>query len=116
NLAVALNGLGLRTGLLDADVFGPSVPIMMNLQGPVEVDADGALRPLVNYGVQTMSMGYLLGDGAPVAWRGLMVMKAIQQLLFDVRWNGLDVLVIDMPPGTGDTQLSVAQLVRLKGV
>ncbi|KAI9355369.1 P-loop containing nucleoside triphosphate hydrolase protein [Zopfochytrium polystomum] len=115
NLAVALNGAGFRVGVLDADVFGPSIPIMFNLRGRAEVNEKGALVPRTNYGVQTMSMGYLIDEEAPVAWRGLMVMKAIQQLLFDVQWSSLDILVIDLPPGTGDTQLSISQLVHLDG-
>ncbi len=77
--------------------------------------ADNQLVPLSNYGVKTMSMGYLVGEDAPVVWRGLMVMKALQQLLHEVAWGGLDVLVLDLPPGTGDTQLTVAQQVVLDG-
>lgn len=77
---------------------------------------DNQLLPLSNYGVKTMSMGYLVGEDAPVVWRGLMVMKALQQLLHEVEWGGLDVLVLDLPPGTGDTQLSVTQQIVLDGM
>lgn len=79
------------------------------------VTPDNQLLPLSNYGVKTMSMGYLVGDEAPVVWRGMMVMKALQQLLHDVDWGGLDILVLDLPPGTGDTQLSITQQIVLDG-
>jgi len=78
--------------------------------------ADNQLIPLSNYGVKSMSMGYLVGDAAPVVWRGLMVMKALQQLLHEVDWGGLDVLVLDLPPGTGDTQLTITQQIVLDGM
>jgi ATP-binding protein involved in chromosome partitioning len=78
--------------------------------------ADNQLLPLSNYGIKSMSMGYLVGDQAPVVWRGLMVMKALQQLLHEVDWGGLDVLVLDMPPGTGDTQLTITQQIVLDGM
>jgi len=77
---------------------------------------ENQLLPLVNYGVKTMSIGYLIGEEAPVVWRGLMVMKALQQLLHEVDWGGLDVLVLDLPPGTGDTQLTITQQVKLEGM
>ncbi|KAJ3055226.1 hypothetical protein HK097_011109 [Rhizophlyctis rosea] len=115
NLAVALSILGKKVGLLDADLFGPSIPRMMNLRGEPEIVKGNLLRPLENYGVKCMSMGFLVGDDAPVVWRGLMVMKALEQLLRQVDWSGLDVLVIDMPPGTGDTQLTITQQVPLTG-
>ena len=82
---------------------------------PADCPVDNQLLPLSNYGVKTMSMGYLVGEDAPVVWRGLMVMKALQQLLHEVDWGGLDVLVLDLPPGTGDTQLSITQQVVLDG-
>ena len=97
------------------DVFGPSVPIMFGLSGEPRLSSSNKLLPLTNYGIKTMSMGYLVGEKAPVVWRGLMVTKAIQQLLFDVDWGGLDVLVLDLPPGTGDTQLTITQMVNLAG-
>lgn len=82
----------------------------------LDLDADNQLLPLSNYGVKTMSMGYLVGEDAPVVWRGLMVMKALQQLLHEVEWGGLDILVLDLPPGTGDTQLTVTQQIVLDGM
>lgn len=82
---------------------------------PVTREIDNQLLPLSNYGVKTMSMGYLVGEDAPVVWRGMMVMKALQQLLHEVDWGGLDVLVLDLPPGTGDTQLSITQQIFLDG-
>ncbi|KAI8812953.1 P-loop containing nucleoside triphosphate hydrolase protein [Cladochytrium replicatum] len=124
NIAVALSllpqreqvGRKLRVGLLDADLFGPSIPMMMNLKGSPEIDSGrNSLEPLVNYGIKCMSMGFLVGENAPVVWRGLMVMKAVEQLLRQVDWSDTDVLVIDMPPGTGDTHLSIAQLVPISG-
>ncbi|KAJ1970616.1 hypothetical protein H4R35_005760, partial [Dimargaris xerosporica] len=116
NLALALNQQGQRVGILDADIFGPSLPKLMNLQNAPEITEEGGrFRPLVNYGVECMSMGFLVGDDAPIVWRGLMVMKAIQQLLYQIAWSPLDTLVIDMPPGTGDVQLSISQLVPISG-
>jgi ATP-binding protein involved in chromosome partitioning len=115
NLALSFARLGLRTGILDVDIFGPSIPTLFNLSGEPRLSPNNQLVPLSNYGVKTMSMGYLVGDSAPVVWRGLMVMKALQQLLHDVDWGGLDILVLDMPPGTGDTQLTITQQVELAG-
>ncbi|KAI5951708.1 hypothetical protein KGF54_004783 [Candida jiufengensis] len=116
NTALALQKLGKKVGLLDADIFGPSIPKLMNLKGEPRISqTTGKLLPMINYGVQTMSMGYLVKDEQAVVWRGLMVMKAIQQLLFDVEWSPIDYLVIDMPPGTGDTQLSISQLLKVSG-
>ncbi|TPX31162.1 hypothetical protein SeMB42_g07801 [Synchytrium endobioticum] len=118
NLAISFARIGKRAGLLDADIFGPSIPRMMNLKGlNADTDPNGRIEPLQNYGVRTMAIPFLLPpahDGA-IVWRGLMVMKAVTQLLRDVHWGALDVLVIDMPPGTGDTQLSVVQNVPLTG-
>lgn len=101
NLAVSLSVKGLNIGLLDADIYGPSIPKMMNLSGEPELNKNNQLIPLLNYGIKCMSMGFMVSQDAPIVWRGLMVMKAIQQLLWQVDWNGLDVLVIDLPPGTG---------------
>lgn len=115
NLAIALARNGLRTGLLDADLYGPSLPRMMRLSPPVRVTSERLLEPLTNYGVRCMSMGFLVGETAPVVWRGLLVMRGIEQLLRQVAWAPLDVLIVDMPPGTGDTHLSVAQLITLAG-
>ncbi|KAH8684880.1 nucleotide binding protein-like protein [Tricladium varicosporioides] len=115
NLALAYARLGLRSGILDTDIFGPSIPTLLSLSGEPRLSSKNQLLPLSNYGVKSMSMGYLVGDAAPVVWRGLMVMKALQQLLHEVEWGGLDVLVLDLPPGTGDTQLTITQQVVLDG-
>ncbi|KAK7740877.1 hypothetical protein SLS62_010974 [Diatrype stigma] len=116
NLSLAFARLGYRSGILDTDIFGPSIPTLFNLSGEPRLSStDNQLVPLSNYGVKTMSMGYLVGEDAPVVWRGLMVMKALQQLLHEVEWGGLDILVLDLPPGTGDTQLSVTQQIVLDG-
>ncbi|KAL1845500.1 hypothetical protein VTK73DRAFT_550 [Phialemonium thermophilum] len=115
NLSLAFARLGYRAGILDTDIFGPSIPTLFNLSGEPRLSQNNQLLPLSNYGVKTMSMGYLVGEEAPVVWRGLMVMKALQQLLHEVDWGGLDILVLDLPPGTGDTQLSVTQQVVLDG-
>jgi ATP-binding protein involved in chromosome partitioning len=115
NLSLAFARLGFRAGILDTDIFGPSVPTLFDLSGEPRLSNNNQLIPLTNYGVKTMSMGYLVGENAPVVWRGPMVMKAIQQLLHEVEWGGLDVLVLDLPPGTGDTQLTITQQVILDG-
>jgi len=115
NLALAFSRRGHRAGILDADIFGPSIPTLLNLSGEPRLSPDNQLIPLTNYGVKAMSMGFLVGEEAPVVWRGLMVMKALQQLLHDVDWGGLDVLVLDLPPGTGDTQLTITQQTILDG-
>ncbi|KAI0453820.1 P-loop containing nucleoside triphosphate hydrolase protein [Xylaria acuta] len=115
NLSLAFARMGYRAGILDTDIFGPSIPTLFNLSGEPRLSSNNQLLPLSNYGVKTMSMGYLVGEDAPVVWRGLMVMKALQQLLHEVEWGRLDVLVLDLPPGTGDTQLSVTQQIVLDG-
>lgn len=116
NVAVALRNMNMNVGLLDADIFGPSVPKLMNLSGEPRISDQGKLIPMQNYGIQTMSMGYLLpNDDSPVVWRGLMIQKALQQLLFDVAWRDLDVLVVDLPPGTGDVQITISQLLKVGG-
>ncbi|XP_032240855.2 iron-sulfur protein NUBPL-like isoform X2 [Nematostella vectensis] len=118
NLALALMAIKkeLRVGLLDADVYGPSIPMLMNLQGQQpELTPKNQMKPLVNFGMPCMSMGFLVDDKAPIVWRGLMVMSAIEKLLRQVAWGGLDILLIDMPPGTGDTQLSISQLIPVAG-
>ncbi len=114
NLAVALARTGARVGLLDCDVYGPDIPMMMGLTGEPEAVAR-KLLPKVRHGVKTMSIGYLLADDKPVIWRGPMVHKLIEQFLGDVEWGPLDYLLVDMPPGTGDAQLSLAQIVPLSG-
>ncbi|CAO3613840.1 unnamed protein product [Cunninghamella echinulata] len=115
NLALATS-LKHRVGILDADIFGPSIPLLMNLNGEPNLTEKGDhLIPLINYGVQCMSMGFLVDKEAPIVWRGLMVMKALQQLLHQVAWDNLDYLFVDMPPGTGDVQLTLSQQVVIDG-
>jgi ATP-binding protein involved in chromosome partitioning len=114
NLALALQALGLKAGILDADIYGPSQPRLLGLAGRPQV-AGGRLRPMDGYGLKVMSMGFLVDEGSPVIWRGPMVVSALMQMLRDVDWGELDVLVIDMPPGTGDVQLTIAQQVPLSG-
>lgn len=114
NLALALAHLGKKVGLLDADVYGPSVPRLLGLTGKPQVQ-NGKLQPMENYGLVCMSMGFLVPDDTAMIWRGPMVAGAIEQMLRDVNWGELDVLVIDMPPGTGDAQLTLAQRVALAG-
>lgn len=115
NLALGLHRLGKSTGILDVDIFGPSIPKLLHLDGEPRLTDDGKLLPLSNFGVPLMSMGYLVKPENAVVWRGLMVMKALQQLLFEVAWPKLDYLVIDMPPGTGDTQLTISQQLKVDG-
>uniref|UniRef100_A0A1B6KMF2 Iron-sulfur protein NUBPL n=2 Tax=Graphocephala atropunctata TaxID=36148 RepID=A0A1B6KMF2_9HEMI len=117
NLAAALAEMkpSLQVGLLDADVFGPSVPLMMNLSGEPLLTSDNLMIPLVNYGVKSMSMGYLVSQESAVMWRGLMVMQAVNKLMFEVDWGPTDVLVVDTPPGTGDTHLSLVQNLVVSG-
>jgi ATP-binding protein involved in chromosome partitioning len=117
NLALAFAGLGRRTGLLDLDIYGPSIPIMFGLEDtePMLDERRQKLLPLERYDVRNMSIGYLLDRHTPVIWRGPMMTKAIDQLMRDVDWEGTEVLVFDLPPGTGDVQLSLAQKVRLSG-
>ena len=114
-MAVALSAQGKRVGLLDTDLYGPSLPKMMHLQGEPHLNDQGHLVPLMNYGVKCMSMGFLVPADQAVVWRGLMVMKAIQQLLWEVDWGELDVVVVDCPPGTGDVQLTLTQQTSLAG-
>lgn len=115
NLAVALGLAGLRTGLLDADIYGPNIPLLMGVDDKPEVRSDNRIVPFLNHGVKMQSLGFFLSDNTPVIWRGPMVMKAVQQLLQDTDWGELDVLVIDLPPGTGDVQLTLVQTVPLTG-
>nr|XP_033808921.1 iron-sulfur protein NUBPL isoform X3 [Geotrypetes seraphini] len=114
-LGLAANDVTKAVGLLDADIYGPSIPKMMNLKGHPEVTEKNLMRPLVNYGIACMSIGFLIEETAPVVWRGLMVMSAIEKLLRQVDWGKLDYLVIDMPPGTGDVQLSISQNIPISG-
>ncbi|HRK71527.1 MAG TPA: iron-sulfur cluster carrier protein ApbC [Micropepsaceae bacterium] len=115
NLALGLSRLGLRTGLLDADIYGPSVPHLLAIkERPQSLDGK-KLEPIIRHGVKAMSIGMLVDVDTPMIWRGPMVMSALTQMLNDVNWGELDVLVVDMPPGTGDAQLTMAQRVPLKG-
>jgi len=115
NLALGLAASGRRVGMLDADIYGPSQPRMMGISGRPSSRDGKTLQPMVNYGVKCMSMGFLVAEDTPMIWRGPMVMSALEQMLRDVEWGELDVLVVDMPPGTGDAQLTMAQRVPLTG-
>jgi ATP-binding protein involved in chromosome partitioning len=115
NLAVALKEKGLRVGVLDADIYGPSMPRLLGLKGQPQQIAGNQLDPMQAYGLKVMSMGFLVDEETPIIWRGPMVMSALSQMLKDVAWGELDVLVVDMPPGTGDAQLTMAQQVPLAG-
>jgi len=115
NLALALKEKGLRVGVLDADIYGPSMPRLLGLKGQPQQIAGNQLEPLQAYGLKVMSMGFLVDEETPMIWRGPMVMSALSQMLKDVAWGELDVLVVDMPPGTGDAQLTMAQQVPLAG-
>ncbi|MBU1212243.1 MAG: P-loop NTPase [Alphaproteobacteria bacterium] len=115
NLALGLQAMGLKVGILDADIFGPSQPRLLGITGRPEA-ADGKIvNPLSGYGLKVMSMGFLVDEGTPIVWRGPMVVQALHQMLFQVNWGELDVILIDMPPGTGDVQLTMAQQVPLSG-
>ncbi len=116
NLAAAFCLMGLRTGLMDADIYGPSIPRMLGLSGqPETASGDKKLLPMQAHGLACMSMGMLVAEDTPMIWRGPMVMGAIEQMLADVEWGHLDILVIDLPPGTGDAQLTLSQRVPLTG-
>ena len=115
NLALALAAIGLRVGVLDADIYGPSMPRMLGISGRPTSPDGKTLEPMRNYGLKVMSMGFLVAEETPMIWRGPMVQSALQQMLRDVNWGELDVLVVDMPPGTGDAQLTMAQQVPLAG-
>ena len=115
NLALALAANGLDVGILDADIYGPSMPRMLGISGRPRSRDGKILEPMENYGVKVMSMGVLVAEDTPMIWRGPMVMSALQQMLRDVNWGQLDILVVDMPPGTGDAQLTMAQQVPLSG-
>ena len=115
NLAVALAREGRSVGLMDADIYGPSLPMMMDVRGRPVADKQSKILPLERYSVRCMSIGFLVDDREPIIWRGPMVMGVVRQFLQDVRWGALDVLVIDLPPGTGDAQLTLIQAVDLTG-
>ncbi len=115
NLACALQNMGAAVGLLDCDIYGPSIPLMMGIHERPTISAAQKLVPPAKYGVKLMSMGFLIEGDAPVIWRGPMIMKTIQQFISEVEWGALDYLVVDLPPGTGDAQLSLCQTVPLDG-
>jgi ATP-binding protein involved in chromosome partitioning len=115
NLALGLAANGVATGLLDADIYGPSMPRMLDVKDKPESIDGKALKPIERYGLKTMSIGYIVNEDTPMIWRGPMVSSALEQMLRDVQWGELDVLVVDMPPGTGDAQLTLAQRVALAG-
>ncbi len=115
NLALGLAARGLRIGILDADIYGPSMPRLLRISGKPQTVGGKTLKPMENYGVKVMSMGFLVDEETPMIWRGPMVMSALTQMLREVQWGELDILVVDMPPGTGDAQLTMAQNVPLAG-
>ncbi|MBB5274653.1 ATP-binding protein involved in chromosome partitioning [Rhizobium rosettiformans] len=115
NLALAMKANGLRVGILDADVYGPSMPRLLGINGRPQQIENRIIVPMENYGIKVMSMGFLVDEGTAMIWRGPMVQSALMQMLREVAWGDLDVLVVDMPPGTGDAQLTMAQQVPLSG-
>jgi ATP-binding protein involved in chromosome partitioning len=115
NLALGLKANGLSVGVLDADIYGPSMPRMLGISGKPTSDDGKILHPMENYGIKCMSMGFLVPEETAMIWRGPMVMSALNQMLRDVAWGELDIMVVDLPPGTGDAQLTMAQQVPLAG-
>jgi ATP-binding protein involved in chromosome partitioning len=115
NLALGLRDLGLKVGILDADIYGPSMPKLLAIREKPETIGGNRLRPIVRHDMPVMSIGFLIEEETPMIWRGPMVMSALTQMLREVEWGTLDVMVVDMPPGTGDAQLTIAQQVPLKG-
>ncbi|MFJ1307634.1 Mrp/NBP35 family ATP-binding protein [Agrobacterium sp. P15N1-A] len=115
NLALGLQSLGLKVGMLDVDIYGPSLPRLLKISGRPQQQEDRIILPMENYGLKVMSMGFLVDEEAAMIWRGPMVQSALMQMLREVAWGELDVLVLDMPPGTGDAQLTIAQQVPLAG-
>jgi ATP-binding protein involved in chromosome partitioning len=115
NLALGLRDLGLKVGMLDADIYGPSLPKLLAIREKPQTIGGTRLKPIERYGMNVMSIGFLIEEETPMIWRGPMVMSALTQMLREVEWGKLDVMVVDMPPGTGDAQLTMAQQVPLKG-
>ncbi|HTV68969.1 MAG TPA: Mrp/NBP35 family ATP-binding protein [Rhizobiaceae bacterium] len=115
NIALGLKANGARVGVLDADIYGPSMPRLLGIRGRPETVDGKVLKPMENYGLKVMSIGFLVEEETPMIWRGPMVMSALTQMLREVEWGDLDILVVDMPPGTGDAQLTMAQQVPLAG-
>ncbi len=118
NLALALSKLGHKVGILDADIYGPSIPLMMGINGKPQIyqeQGTNKMMPLENYGLKMMSIGFLIDDDNPVIWRGPMATGAVKQFMSDVNWGELDYLIYDLPPGTGDIQLTLVQTIPLSG-
>jgi ATP-binding protein involved in chromosome partitioning len=115
NLALGLRDLGLKVGVLDADIYGPSMPKLLGIRGRPETLGGNRLKPMQGYGLTVMSIGFLVAEDTPMIWRGPMVMSALTQMLREVEWGTLDIMIVDMPPGTGDAQLTMAQQVPLAG-
>ena len=115
NTAVALKKLGHNVGILDADIYGPSIPRMMNISEKPKTNENNKLVPIEKYGIKCMSIGFLIGEDTPTIWRGPMIMKALEQMFNGVEWGNLDYLIIDLPPGTGDAQITLAQSSKLSG-
>ncbi len=115
NLALGLGALGLKVGILDADIYGPSLPKLLAIKERPQTIGGTRLKPIMRYGLTVMSIGFLIDEETPMIWRGPMVISALTQMLREVEWGTLDVMVVDMPPGTGDAQLTMAQQVPLKG-
>jgi ATP-binding protein involved in chromosome partitioning len=116
NLAVALGKLGARVGLLDADITGPNIPTMLGIEGGLQSSGEGGLRPVEAHGIKAVSLGFVLPKGTPVVWRGPMIGSGVRQLMHDVDWGDLDYLIIDLPPGTSDASMSMAQDALIAGV
>jgi ATP-binding protein involved in chromosome partitioning len=115
NMALALSAEGATVGILDADIYGPSIPTMLGLQGYPQSEDNKTMMPKLAYGIQTMSIGYLIAADQPMIWRGPMATNALQQLLRDTNWSNVDYLIVDLPPGTGDIQLTLAQQIPVSG-
>lgn len=115
NLAASLASSGAKVGLLDLDIYGPSIPTMMGINEPIHMTQGGKMIPVINYNIKMISVGFVLEEDAPLIWRGPLVMQIVKQFLKDVEWGELDYLVIDLPPGTGDAQLTLAQTIPLTG-
>ena len=116
NIAVALNQLNHNVGILDADIYGPSIPKMLGINGKPKISEDKRFIPIEKFNMKCMSIGFLIDQKNPLIWRGPMIIKAIKQMLHGVVWNGVDTLIIDLPPGTGDVQLTLCQKLKISGV
>ena len=115
NLALALSVEGARVGILDADIYGPSQPMMLGINAQPEANENKKFNPIISHGIQSMSIGYLIDNNTPMIWRGPMVSSALQQLINDTQWDNLDYLIVDLPPGTGDIQLTLSQKIPVSG-